>query len=334
MQDTFFIDKLLLMHDFNIENVSKYTQINTHLLRERVDTIIRYQKQLKKLLTIPIIEQKTPAWYKARECMISASDFAQGLGEGKFGTQKQLIQKKCEPPNESAFSQSNPFFKWGNMFESVAIEVYSKLNNVNINAFGLLKHPTHDFFGASPDGISNLGIMVEIKCPLKRKIVEGDIPKQYYYQIQGQLEVCGLDECDYFECEFIQEYNKEVFSNMNHEFMGAIVELENGEFLYSSLEFKKDHLMKFINQHHYPRNKIIMWYLKKYNMQRVFHDKEFVKDKLAKLEKVWNSIEFYRLNKEQYVIDILNIVDIPDTELFKPIPKKKLEGYAIQDINE
>ena len=77
-----------------------------------------------------------------------------------------------------------------------------------------------------------------------------------------------------------------------------------------------------------------MWYLKKYNMQRVFHDKEFVKDKLAKLEKVWNSIEFYRLNKEQYVIDILNIVDIPDTELFKPIPKKKLEGYAIQDINE
>ena len=76
-----------------------------------------------------------------------------------------------------------------------------------------------------------------------------------------------------------------------------------------------------------------MWYLKKYNMQRVFHDKEFVKDKLAKLEKVWNSIGFYRLNKEQYVIDILNIVDIPDTELFKPIPKK-LEGYAIQDINE
>ena len=28
------------------------------------------------------------------------------------------------------------------------------------------------------------------------------MPQQYYYQIQGQLDVCGLDECDYLECEF------------------------------------------------------------------------------------------------------------------------------------
>jgi hypothetical protein len=43
--------------------------------------------------------------------------------------------------------------------------------------------------------------MVEIKCPWRRKI-NGEVPLQYYYQIQGQLAVCGMDECDYFECEF------------------------------------------------------------------------------------------------------------------------------------
>ena len=152
--------------------------------------------QLQKLLEIPKIVQKSEEWYRARENMISASDFAQALGKGKFGNQNQLIQKKCDPVDESAFSLTNPFFKWGNMFESVACDIYSSVNKANSHEFGLLKHPVHKFFGASPDGISDDGVMLEIKCPLKRKI-GGDVPTQYYYQIQGQLDVCGLEECDY-----------------------------------------------------------------------------------------------------------------------------------------
>jgi hypothetical protein len=41
--------------------------------------------------------------------------------------------------------------------------------------------------------------MVEIKCPWKRVIKQGDVPEQYYLQIQGQLSVCQLDHCDYIE---------------------------------------------------------------------------------------------------------------------------------------
>jgi hypothetical protein len=40
----------------------------------------------------------------------------------------------------------------------------------------------HKFFGASPDGINELGIMVEIKCPFKRKLKKiPSIIEQYYY---------------------------------------------------------------------------------------------------------------------------------------------------------
>ena len=49
--------------------------------------------------------------------------------------------------------------------------------------------------------------MLEIKCPFKRKI-NGSIPDQYWMQIQGQLEVCNLEECDYLECE-LSEYENE-----------------------------------------------------------------------------------------------------------------------------
>ena len=38
--------------------------------------------------------------------------------------------------------------------------------------------------------------MLEIKCPTKRPIT-GFIPEYYHYQVQGQLEVCNLNYCDF-----------------------------------------------------------------------------------------------------------------------------------------
>ena len=295
------------------------------------------QEQLQKLLKVPRIVQKSEEWYKARENMISASDFAQALGKGKFGTQNQLIQKKCEPVNESAFSLTNPFFKWGNMFESVACDIYSSMNDVFIYEFGLIKHPVHEFFGASPDGISNLGIMLEIKCPLKRKI-GGEVPTQYYYQIQGQLDVCGLEECDYFECEFVQEYNESTFKKeINHfEFSGVIFEDIDVKFTYSPLfkkggDYKKI-IQEFLDSRDKNHIKTILWHLKKSHTVRVKRDDAFLKENFIELEKVWNKIIYYRKNKDKYIIEILNKVDIMDTEtLYEKEVIKKLAGYSIQD---
>jgi len=43
--------------------------------------------------------------------------------------------------------------------------------------------------------------MLEIKCPYSRKIEEGVPPIHYWAQMQLQLEVADLDECDFLECE-------------------------------------------------------------------------------------------------------------------------------------
>jgi putative phage-type endonuclease len=137
---------------------------------------------------------------------VTASDVAQALGCAKFGNQRTFFQKKCGAADEqAAFDASLPPLKWGVMFEPVAQAVYSAVNlGVRVHEFGLLRHPTLPFVGASPDGITDLGVMLEIKCPWRRRIVEGEVPMQYYYQIQAQLAVCGLQECDYFECEFFE----------------------------------------------------------------------------------------------------------------------------------
>ena len=68
---------------------------------------------------------------------------------------------------------------------------------------------------SSPDGISELGIMLEIKCPFKIKI-DGSIPEQYWMQIQGQLEVCDLEECQKLNVNMRQYNNTTTFIKYPH----------------------------------------------------------------------------------------------------------------------
>lgn len=268
-------------------------------------------EKLKALLKLPIIEQKTPDWYEARHCVISASDLAQALGEGKFGTQRDLIIKKVDPPEYGVLD--NPFFNWGNMFEQVANDIYCKMKNVKVYEFGLIKHPTVSYFAASPDGVTENGVMLEIKCPLKRKI-GGDVPKQYYYQIQGQLDVCDLEECDYFECEFslcksVWEFDA---SGKTKGVFAKIVDRDGSKrYEYGPLVLAGDpdtceieaFASKYSEGLHY-------WMMNAYNMRRVTRDKAFINEKLTELKEVWESVVRYRKDRDAYRREIFNQVEI------------------------
>jgi hypothetical protein len=52
--------------------------------------------------------------------------------------------------------------------------------------------------GASPDGVTEDGLLIEIKCPLTRKI-EKKVPSYYLPQVQLQLEITDLEECDFVQ---------------------------------------------------------------------------------------------------------------------------------------
>jgi len=111
----------------------------------------------------------------------------------------------------------------------IATKIYENLYNTKVAEFGLIlyQNDTSDlehinFMGASPDGISTcitldgnpnplVGRMLEIKCPLKRKIetigqIDGGIcPHYYWVQVQIQLACCKYEECDFWQCD-IKEY--------------------------------------------------------------------------------------------------------------------------------
>ncbi|PNH02587.1 Lon protease [Tetrabaena socialis] len=138
------------------------------------------------------------------------------------------------------------------MYEDVAQQVYCKRNGVRIHEFGLLKHPTVAHIGASPDGISELGVMLEIKCPYRRQIT-GEVPVQYYYQIQGQLEVCGLQECDYLELKLEESPRPDFYDTAGHTIFperGVVAEFYDSEagktvYTYSGVDWPVTALQEF-----------------------------------------------------------------------------------------
>ena len=327
--------------------IAKYLSKNTHLnvdelikfypnedadtLSNRVKEIKRFRKQLKKLLAVPFVKQKSEEWHAMRKNLITASDFAQALGEGKFGTQKQLIEKKCHMGQDPPF-KSNPFFDWGNMFEQVASDIYADIMHVKMYEFGLIGHPSISFFGASPDGISNLGIMLEIKCPFKRKIT-GEIPKQYYYQIQGQLEVCNLNECDYIECELSrwESYNDYKCFYTPGNYTGYIVQSEkNGEkhLIYSKVQKHICDIPVIANG-----QKVYYWQLNKHYIQRVYRDQNFIDTNLNKLGDVWKQIVTYRENPTEYMKYVKQSITLDTETLATTCPSVQLTSFQVVDLD-
>lgn len=340
------MELLCIKHALDFEKIlAESHDIDSIQLQQLIDDMIVKRQRVQRLLDVPRIEQKSEEWYRVRENLITASDFAQALGHGKFGNQNDIIKKKVKPVDESGVSRMNPFFKWGNMFEPLACKIYSLLHhNVTIHEFGLIQHETRRYFGASPDGITEYGVMLEIKCPYKRKIeVGGDVPKQYYYQIQGQLEVCGLTDCDYFECQFNLFKNREEFEAIDGEskvYLGIIIETEPAQYVYSHVSFETGTLLEWLDDFLERDHDIIdvkFWYLSHYNLQRVKLDKAFVDHNLDQLEVFWNKIVEYRNNPNRYKIEVEKVIDIGETNRLRPSyqpPINKLVGYAFLEDPE
>jgi putative phage-type endonuclease len=198
---------------------------------KRVDTInkLYYKRDKLKnnllgLKELKLPEQRSKEWYEIREHILTASSLADALGKGHFQTRDGLLINKTSEQKDTFSKASRDIMQWGVKYEPVATEFYEYLNNLQIVEFGLIPHPHLSVFGASPDGICDIGSpngyegrMLEIKCPPKRNFTK-EVPKHYWMQMQGQLEVCDLEECDFFQVK-LEEYSdvKEYESDILHD---------------------------------------------------------------------------------------------------------------------
>ncbi len=277
--------------------MKRKSKIQQDIRKKKISKCMYNPKQiLNELIKKPLIKQRTPEWFKLREDRLTASDLYDAIKNPLSLAKKKL---KGITFNSSAI----PALKWGTMFEPIAIQIYSHINNKKIHEFGLVINDDIQYFGASPDGITEDGVMIEIKCPYSRKIVNGEIPEKYYYQIQGQLAVCNLEDCDYIECEFISLVSKEEYlkldikENYKH---GIIAELKvNNNYEYKYSKENQELLVNLKEMEEYEKQgyNLIYWKLKLINIQQVKFDKNKWNKEIT--NKINNFYEIYKEEKNK-----------------------------------
>ena len=142
------------------------------------------------------LQQRSEAWVKARQHTIGASEISALTGASPFKNPTSLIQKKLHPPDMS----KNIACAWGKLFEPFARaylewEHHTKVFGHTISLNLAKDHPLYGKDTCSPDGYFQAQdgsiVLLEFKCPFKRKIVVHKTPMQYRDQIQTGLALSG-----------------------------------------------------------------------------------------------------------------------------------------------
>ena len=288
--------------------------------------ILRWKTQAQKLKTSKYHDkspQRSEGWYKFRRERLTASDIGTILGSNTYGCPEEVIIKKC---GVDTYNWS-PACEHGIKYEPITTILYANRNRTNVWEYGCISHPKYKFIGASPDGITDEGIMVEIKNPYSRTIT--GIPKMSYYdQMQIQLEVCDLEICDFVETS-IKEYDsygdylKDADKNDPHGFLtkrgnlkGVLIEyrVKNGDSTpsyaykyYQDIESgSNENLYIGVDEYNKWSEKVIIelgsredvvsvkpiyWRLSKYSCRRIYRNREWFKNYAVKiLSDFWKKV--------------------------------------------
>ena len=118
---------------------------------------------VKALLEREYAAQKSEEWLALRGKMLTASDAATAIGVNKYETPAELLLKKCGLGEKF---MGNAATRHGEKYEDEARILYEERHGEVVHELGLCPHPLYDWLGGSPDGVSESGKLVEIKCPV------------------------------------------------------------------------------------------------------------------------------------------------------------------------
>jgi hypothetical protein len=216
---------------------------------------------------------------------------------------------------------------WGQKYEPVSVLLYEDMYDTKVGDYGCIKHRTYSFLGASPDGINDVlsdngkgngryGRMLEIKNIVNREI-DGIPKKEYWIQMQLQMETCDLDECDFLETRFKEIEEEEYLVNQEeHEDQEEELddqeeeEISQGIIIYfASMDGNPFYVYKPLRMiHQYFENvwldeqieaqqkcgrcwiKNIFWKLEEYSCVLVLRNQVWFQENIGALERLWNIV--------------------------------------------
>ena len=278
-------------------------------------------EQLIILKAKPQPVQRTKEWYEMRHNLITASNAYKAFDSQSV--QNSLIYEKCQPVKNGEVEDEmdvrmvniNTSLHWGQKYEPLSVDIYEALYNTNVDDFGCIQHDKYKFLGASPDGINvditspRYGRMLEIKNIVNREI-NGIPKKEYWIQMQLQMEVCDLEECDFLETRFTEyETSADYWNDVTDKRKGVMMHFHtrSGAPFYKNVPFDigtdKELLSKWLREHlglyqgpeyNYVWIKNNYWKLDQYSCVLVLRNREWFQTNIQTLQNIWNIIEHER----------------------------------------
>lgn len=278
-------------------------------LRQGTNTQI---EKATALLTQRQVEQRSAEWYAETTELLTASEVGQIFKPPR--TRGQLVMSKAFPVvrqgggGGAVPSELMTAFDWGIRFEPVVKQVYeAQFPGTKIVDVGRIYHPTMPKCAASPDGVvlgshSKAGRLIEIKCPVSRELGK-HVPADYYAQMQQQLEVCDLEECDYMEVKIRSKYSNEAPLLLQGPalYYGCLWRIEFTEdgdedeelyrsyYLYGPVGDMSATCPLLPEGHHIVE--VIPWEIVKINLITVRRDRQWWAGAATKIAEFWNDVE-------------------------------------------
>ena len=172
-------------------------------------------EKIRELDGIPQYVQRSAEWFEQRKDKLTSSDAATALGLNPYQSREELLFKKCGVNNVFV---GNVATEYGQKYESEAIRMYEMAMGKKNHEYGLICYGSVvgkccfedwcvglEFLAGSPDGVAEdvRGVedllLLEVKCPFRRRIVLGEVPEYYYPQVQLNMFILGLKKADYIE---------------------------------------------------------------------------------------------------------------------------------------
>jgi len=306
-------------------------------------------KKVVGLQGVPQPTQRTAEWYAFRHNLITASNAYKAFESA--AVQNQLIYEKCMPcktggSGESSYVNVDSTLHYGQKYEPLSVMYYEHTYNTQVIELGCIVHPQYPFLGASPDGINfdkqsdkqsdkgsdkdsdkdtileRHGRMLEIKNIVNREI-DGIPKKEYWVQMQLQLETCDLDSCDFLETRFVEyeneaafkedtEYGLDMFLSRDGMPKGVIMYFADGEgrpvYKYKPWTMKADEYedwytetMTQMTEGSWTKTKYTWicnkyWKLEEVSCVLVLRNRLWFQENIGQLAAIWSTIEKERVS--------------------------------------
>jgi putative phage-type endonuclease len=303
------------------------------------------EEQLNILRNKPQPAQRTKEWYQFRHNLITASNAYKAFESQ--ATKNQLIYEKCQPLQSSSSDDSdvedavkmvnvNTTLHWGQKYEPLSVRIYESNYNTGVEDFGCIQDEQYSFLGASPDGIitdvksDRYGRMLEIKNIVNREI-DGIPKKEYWIQMQLQMKVCDLEECDFLETRFVEYTDQNAFKedtsddiygdDYSGEFKNVCLSKDNKKkgiiiyfhtkegkpyYVYKPLDIiEPSHILKWeeimldlyqSDKYKYTYIKFIYWKLEEFSCVLVCRNRQWFEDAIQEIKELWDIVLLERVS--------------------------------------